>query len=139
VNTRVPHGLLVVILALASAAAGLALVACGDDGDEQSRTGEGRRQAASQGAPDTAAAQRLETYLKKNTKRLKAGHTATGEVISFVEASNGKLKIWTFLNAEIPSEKATAGKVSRVAKASDWTRLANPGAVAAGPSTNLAS
>ena len=102
----------------AAAAAGLALVACGDDGDEQARSGEGRRQAASQGAPDTAAAQRLETYLKKNTKRLKAGHTATGEVISFVEASGGELKIWTFLNAEIPSERATAGKVCRVAKAS---------------------
>jgi hypothetical protein len=50
----------------AAAAAGLAPVACGDDGDERSRTDEGRQQAASQGAPDTAAAQRLETYLNKN-------------------------------------------------------------------------
>ena len=102
----------------AAAAAGLALVACGDDGDEQSRTDEGRQQAASQGAPDTAAVQRLETYLKKNTKHLKAGHTATGDVISFVEATNGELKIWTFLNADLPSEEATAGKVCRVAQAS---------------------
>ena len=65
-----------------------------------------------------AAAQRLEAYLKQNTKHLKAGHTATGDVISFVEATNGELKIWTFLNADIPSETATAGKVCRVAQAS---------------------
>jgi hypothetical protein len=102
----------------AAAAAGLALVACGDDGDEQSRADEAPQQAASQGPPDTAAAQHLETYLKKNTKHLRARHTATGEVISFVEASNGELKIWTFLNADLPSEEATAGKVCRVAKAS---------------------
>ncbi len=102
----------------AAAAAGLALVACGDGGDEQARTDEARQQAASQEAPDPAAAKRLETYLKKNTKQLKARHTATGEVVSFVEASNGELKIWTFLNADLPSEKATAGKVCRVAKAS---------------------
>jgi hypothetical protein len=102
----------------AVAAAALALVACGDDGDEQSRPDEERQQVASQGAPDTAAAQRLETYLKKNTKQLKARHTATGEVISFVEASNGELKIWTFLNAEIPTERATAPKVCQVAMAS---------------------
>jgi hypothetical protein len=103
---------------VAAAAAALALVACGDDGDEQSRTDEERRQVASQGAPDTAAAQRLEADLKENTKQLTARHTATGEVISFVEASNGELKVWTFLNADIATERATAPKVCRAAIAS---------------------
>jgi hypothetical protein len=94
----------------------LGLAGCGDDDEDAG--GDRATQPAGKEAPDTAAAQRLETYLKKNTKHLKAGHTATGEVISFVEASNGELKIWTFLNAELPTEEATASKVCRVAKAS---------------------
>jgi hypothetical protein len=103
---------------LAIGLAGVALVACGDDSDEQARTDEGQQQTSSQGAPDAAAAQRLKTYLKNNAKQLPAGHAKGGQVISFVEVSNGELKIWTFLNSEIAGEEAKAAKVCRVAKES---------------------
>ena len=104
----------------AAAVAGLALVACGDDADEEASAAAGQQQTSSQGAPDAAAAQRVETYLKDNAKRLPAGQAKGGQVISFVEVSNGELKIWTFLNSDIGggTEEAKAGKVCRVAKKS---------------------
>ena len=106
--------------ALAIGLAGVALVACGDDSDEQARADEGQQQASSQGAPAAAVAQRLEAYLKNNAKQLPSGHAKGGQVISFVEVSNGELKIWTFLNSDIAggTEEAKAAKVCRVAKES---------------------
>jgi hypothetical protein len=106
--------------ALSAAFAGLALVSCGDDRDEQPRGDEGQQQqqTPSQRAPDAAAAERLETYLKNHAKQLPAGNAKGGQVISFVEASNGELKIWAFLNADVQDEEVKAAKVCRVAKES---------------------
>ena len=59
----------------------------------------------SQGAPDAAAAHRLETYLEDNAKQLPRGHVKDGMVISFVEVSNGELKVWTMLNSDIPGKR----------------------------------
>jgi len=107
------------LASLAIGLAGVGLVACGDD-DEQAPADEGQQQTSSQGAPDAAAAQRLETYLKDKEKQLPAGQSKGGKVISFVEVSNGELKIWTFLNSDIAggTEEAKAAKICRVAKKS---------------------
>ena len=60
--------------ALALGLAGVALVACGDNSDEQARADEGHKQTSAQGAPDAAASQRLETYLEDHAKQLPRGH-----------------------------------------------------------------
>jgi hypothetical protein len=103
---------------LAACVAVVALVACGDASDEQAPADEGQQQASSQGAPDAAAAQRLERYLKNNAKQLPAGNAKRGQVIDFVEVSNGELKVWAFLNSDIHGEEAKAAKVCRVVKES---------------------
>ena len=99
-------------------ACGVALVACGDNSDEQARADERQKQTSTQGAPGAAAAQRLETYLEGHAKQLPRGHAKGGLTISFVQVSNGDLKIWTFLNSDIQAEEAKAAKVRRVAKQS---------------------
>jgi hypothetical protein len=102
------------LASLAIGLAGVALVACGDD----SEPGVDQAKAATQEAPDARTAERLETYLKNNAKQLPAGHAKGGMVISFVEVSNGELKVWTFLNSDLAEEEAKAAKVCRVAKES---------------------
>lgn len=104
--------------ALALGLTGVALVACGDNSDKQARADEGQKQTSTQGAPGAAAAQRLEKYLEDHAKQLPRGHAKGGLTISFVEVSNGEMKIWTFLNSDIQSEEAKAAKVCRVAKGS---------------------
>ena len=84
---------------LAIGLAAVALVACGDDGDEQSGVDQAKP-STTQEAPDAGTAERLETYLKNNAKQLPRGHAKDGMVISFVEVSNGELKVWTMLNQE---------------------------------------
>ena len=103
---------------VAAAAAALALAACGDGGEEQASADEAQQQTSTQGAPDAAAAQRLEAYLKNNAKQLPAGQAKGGQVISFVEVSDGELKIWTFLNSDLANEEAKAAKICLVAKES---------------------
>jgi hypothetical protein len=102
---------------LAIGLAGVALVACGDDGDKQSGVAQAKP-STTQEAPDAGTAKRLETYLKSNAKQLPRGHAKDGMVISFVEVSNGELKVWTMLNSDIQGEEAKAAKVCRVAKES---------------------
>ena len=102
---------------LAIGLAGVALVACGDDGDEQSGVAP-PKPSTMQEAPDAGTAERLETYLKKNAKQLPSGHAKDGTVISFVEVSNGELKVWTMLNSDVQGEEVKAAKVCRVAKES---------------------
>ena len=99
------------VVAVAVTLAGALLAACGGDGDDQAGTGQAKQQ------PNAAAAQRLETYLKKNTKDLKASH-GSGEAISFVEPADGKLKVWTNFNADLPDEERLGVRVCRVAKRS---------------------
>ena len=103
------------LASLAIGLAGVALVACGDDSDEP---GADQAKAATQEAPDAGTAKRLETYLKNSAKQLPAGHAKGGMVISFVEVSNGELKVWTFLNSDLAGEESKAAKVCRVAKES---------------------
>ena len=105
-------------VALAIGLAGVALVACGDNSDELARADEGQKQTSTQGASGAPAAQRLETYLEDHAKQLPRGHAKGGLTISFVEVSDGDLKIWTFLNSDIQAEEAKAAKVCRVAKRS---------------------
>ena len=103
---------------LALGLSGVAMVGCGDTSDEQARADEGRKQSSTQGASGAPAAQRLETYLEDHAKQLPRGHAKGGLTISFVEVSDGDLKIWTFLNSDIQGEEAKAAKVCRVAKQS---------------------
>ena len=92
------------LASLAIGLAGVALVACGDDSDEQSGVDEAKA-SETQEAPDAGTAERLETYLKNNAKQLPAGHAKGGMVISFVEVSNGELKVWTFLNSDLARKR----------------------------------
>jgi hypothetical protein len=111
-NTRVTRTLVFV------AAAGIVLVACGDDSDERSGT-EQAKQRAAQEAPDARAAQRLETYLRQSIKDLVGSVTTKpGQVINDVQPADGKLKIYTLLNADLATDEAPAREVCRAAKAS---------------------
>jgi hypothetical protein len=107
-----------VAAALAVGLAGLALSACGDGGGAQAGADDGRARTSSRGAADAAAARRLETYLENNAKQLPRGHAKGGLLLSFVEVSDGDMKIWTFLNSDIQAEEAKAATVCRVAKQS---------------------
>ena len=97
------------------AVAGIVLVACGDDADERSGTRQAKQQAA-QEAPGARAAERLERYLRQNTKDITG--SAPGQVLSHVEAVGKKLKVWTLLNAAVATDAAPAREVCRAVKAS---------------------
>ena len=97
----------------AAVVTGLLLGACGGNDDDQAGTGQAK-EPTGQEAPNAAAAERLETYLRKNTKDINT-RQGSDQTISHVEAAGGELKIWTFFNAEIPSEAEKAGKVCRLA------------------------
>ncbi|MBD0282324.1 MAG: hypothetical protein ICV69_09050 [Thermoleophilaceae bacterium] len=94
------------------------LVACGDDSDQSSGTDQAKQQTAKE-APDARAAQRLETYLRESTKDLVGSVTPKpGQVVNEVRPADGKLKIYTLLNAEVAVDDAPAREVCRAAKAS---------------------
>jgi hypothetical protein len=57
-------------------------------------------------SPTIAArsAQRLETYLRRNTKDVTG--SASGQGLSHVEAAGSKLKVWTLLNGDVATDDA---------------------------------
>ena len=107
-----------VAAALAVGLAGLALSACGDGSSGQADADEPRARTSSERATDAAAARRLEAYLEDNAKRLPSGQAKGGRLLSFVEVSDGRLKIWTFLNSDVQGQRSEAAKVCRVAERS---------------------
>jgi hypothetical protein len=114
------------LASLAIGLAGVVLVACGDDSDEQSGTDQ-TKASTTQEAPDPRAAQRLETYLEQNTKELVGNPEAPpGQVVNDVQPADGKLTIYALLNAHNPSHKAPAREICRVSNASGCRRLRAP-------------
>jgi hypothetical protein len=93
--------------------AGVALIGCG--GDDDNGGGGGAEQ---QSGEITEAAQRLETYLKKNTKNLVGFEVERGKVVNSVIPEGDKLKIFTELNADVTAHDETAREVCRVARRS---------------------
>jgi ABC-type glycerol-3-phosphate transport system substrate-binding protein len=84
----------------------LAAAGCGDDDDESSSAGTGTTQEETATAADSQAAQDLETYLKKQK---------VAKNVSYVEAVDGELKIWTLLNAAAATDDKPARQVCRAA------------------------
>jgi hypothetical protein len=93
---------------------GVVLIGCGGDDDDNGGGGG----AEQQGGDITQAAQRLETYLKRNTKNLAGSDVERGQVVTSVTPTNGKLKIFTGLNADVTADDEPAREVCRVARKS---------------------
>ncbi len=86
-------------------------VGCGDDDDDDdgdsANTGTTTEQAGQQPFPHLAeAASRLEGYLKDGKR---------GQVISYVEAADGELKVWTRLNAAAATDEKAAREICQLA------------------------
>ncbi|MGH2837606.1 MAG: hypothetical protein ACRDJY_04555 [Thermoleophilaceae bacterium] len=90
---------------------------CGDDDDDSDTPGAAQDQGSA--SVDSQAAEQLETYLKKHTRKIKGEQTRRGAVISYVEAVDGELNIWTRLNAASVVDEKPARQVCRIAIASD--------------------
>jgi hypothetical protein len=86
---------------------GLALAGCGGDDDDKA-----------DGGATPEAAQRVETYLQENTKDLRGSQAEPGKVVSDVQATDGKLKVVTFLNDGVPGDRDVAKKLCDAVKAS---------------------
>jgi hypothetical protein len=95
--------------------AGGLLIGCGGDDDDEGGAGGSKQE---QSGDLTRAAQRLETYLKKNTKDLSGQQAPRGQVVRSVEPVEGKLKITALLNEEAVGDEAPAREVCRVARKS---------------------
>jgi hypothetical protein len=95
--------------------AGGVLIGCGGDDDDEGGGGGSKQE---QSGDLTRAAQRLETYLKENTKDLSGEQAPRGQVVSSVQPTDGKLKVFTRLNAEVTVDDDPAREVCRVVRAS---------------------
>lgn len=92
--------------------AGVVLAGCGGDNDEEGG-------AKKRNGDIARAAQRLESYLKKNTNDISGDAQQQGErlqVVTSVQPTGGKLKIFTGLNADVTADDEPAQEICSVAR-----------------------
>src|SRR5215218_1003265 len=106
------RGLRALPFAAVALVVGALLIGCGGDDDEN---GSGAKQ---ENGDIARAAQRLETYLKSNTKDLSGSQAERGQVVSSVQPTDGKLKVFTGLNADAAVDDDPAREVCRVVRRS---------------------
>ena len=107
--------------------AGVVLAGCGGEDDEGG--------AEQQNGDIARAAQRLETYLKKNTKHISGEAQERGErrpMISSVQPAGGKLKIFSGLNADVTADDEPAREICSVARESGVPQAKGASVVDAG-------
>ena len=107
--------------------AGVVLAGCGGDDEEGG--------AEQQGGDIAGAAQRLESYLKKNSKDISGDAQKQGErlqVVSSVQPAGGKLKIFTGLNADVTADDEPAQEICSVARKSGVPQAKRASVVDAG-------
>lgn len=98
------RGLRALPFAAVALVVGALLIGCGGDDDEN---GSGAKQ---ENGDIARPAQRLETYLKSNTKDLSGSQAERGQVVSSVQPTDGKLKVFTGLNADATVDDDRRGR-----------------------------